>query len=175
MCPNFCRSRFPPLDRICGSDCTVYFSMCHFETQKCNVMPNVLSIFKHGFCPPRMNPRVKITAGENKKIRTSVSVSRGSTVLLTCHVTSSQHHTITWRHNDRSGKIHTFRENQVVTSTTVHNYDKVTSESVLKISDFKDSQEGDYTCQAEMCGAMESKKITLQKKKLLPIPFFIVR
>ena len=138
-------------------------------------MPDVISIFKHGLCPPRMNPRVKLTVGDKKKTRSFWSTSRGATVLLTCHVSSSQHHKITWHHNDHSGKIYTFRENQVVTSTTVHNYDKVTSESVLKISDFKDSQEGDYTCQAEMCGAMESKKITLQKKKLLPIPFFIVR
>ena len=116
-----------------------------------------------------MNPRVKITAGENKKIRTSVSVSRGTTVLLTCHVTSSQHHTITWRHNDRSGKIYTFRENQVVTSTSVHNDRKVTSDSVLEISDFSETNVGEYTCHAVMCGAEQSRTIKLIKKETFPV------
>ncbi|KAL5257859.1 hypothetical protein ACHWQZ_G012712 [Mnemiopsis leidyi] len=165
-CPNFCRSLWPDIDLICGSDCTVYFSECHFETQQCYTS-GLLSMFKRGLCPPRINPRVKIAVGENNKAMANASASRGATVSLTCHVTSSQHHVIEWIHKDLSGNIRMFSDQQVLISTTVS--DTVTSKAILEISEFSEEDVGEYTCLAEMCGFKEAQTITLVEKEHFPV------
>ena len=144
----------------------MYFSECHFETQQCYTS-GILTMFKRGICPPRVNPRVKIAVGETNKAMANASASRGATVSLTCHVTSSQHHEIKWSHKDINGNVRTFNDEHVSISTTVNK--TVTSEAILEISDFSEEAIGEYTCEAVMCGSKGTDKITLVEKEIFPV------
>ena len=150
------------MDLICGSDCRVYFSTCHFETQQCYVMPRLLTMFRRGFCPPRMNPRVKISAGDSNRITSTVNVL-GTSVSLTCHVVSSQYPEITWQHKDNKGNIRTLTPRQVETTVETTFQEYVRSVSVLELLDFSEDHVGDYVCSAVMCDVQESHTVTLEK------------